>query len=340
MGPLTVPKCFRTPITPESQTSVIAPNTLLLKPSVLLGYDPRNQPNPIWGLTYDGDAQLRGIPTNRFKSCFYVNDIKATVAATYHVSDVDKFQAYLSRNQSIVLQIDVQVRNQMGRTETYSFNVFRYIPNPSRREERQALETPQGVYCPNRTQTIRVPSNIPERASSSVESYIPILNNSIVSSHSLFDTEFQFSRFDAWYPDPSGGPAWLHMTEIHDFGVGLSYRFNHTNRHCRVRDINPNSNDAVPTDADSSLLQMGNPQHLFLMDDIEYQYTGEKRCRDRVWCHVWIGEKPMPNNTVQHREWYWATSFNGEPLAQMIPMKFIIRQSLMDVPIFSSETSK
>jgi hypothetical protein len=262
------------------------------------------------------------------------------VAATYHVSDVTKFQAYLPSNQSIILQIDVRVRNQAGRQDAYSYNVFRYTPNPGRREERQALETPAGVFCPNRSATLAVPGNIPERASTNAEIYMPAFNNSIVSSHNLYDTEFQFSRFDAWYPDPSGGPAWLHMTEIHDFGVGLSYHYNHTNQHCRVRNISTNFNDGVAVEENPSLIQMGDPQHLFLMDDITFIYTGEKRCRDRVWCHVWIGEKPMPNNTVQHREWYWASNVNGEPLAQWIPMKLVIKQMLLDIPVFSFEMSK
>ena len=56
---------------------------------------------------------------------------------------------------------------------------------------------------------------------------------------------------------------------------------------------------------------MGSPQHLCLMDDRRNYYTGEKRCRDRIWCHVWIGEKLLESNTSQHREWYWAPSIMG-----------------------------
>jgi hypothetical protein len=63
------------------------------------------------------------------------------------------------------------------------------------------------------------------------------------------------------------------------------------------------------------------------MDDMIYQYTGEKQCRDRVRCHVWIGEKAMPNNTgFEHREWYWASQINGEPLQQWIPMKLVLNR--------------
>ncbi|CAF1296429.1 unnamed protein product [Rotaria sordida] len=332
-----VPVCLRQVITPESETSVIQPNTLFVKPSILLGYDPRNEPNRQWGIRYDGDEDLRGIPTNRFKSCFYVNDIKATVSATYYVSDVNKFQAYLPANTSIIVKLDVTISHPSGRRESYTYNVFRYTPNPQRSEERQALETPAGVFCPNRTSTLAVPANIPERVSANSEVLIPNLNSSIISSHNLYDTEFQFTRFDVWYADPAGGQRWFHMTEIHDFAVGLSFQYNNTNGQCTVRDINTNGNDAVPTDGSPNLLQMGSPQHLLLMDDIIYQYTGEKRCRDRVWCHVWIGEKPMPNDTVEHREWHWAASVNNEPLQNLIPMKLVLRRYVSGILLFSVE---
>jgi hypothetical protein len=88
-----------------------------------------------------------------------------------------------------------------------------------------------------------------------------------------------------------------------------------------------NGPDAVAVDGQPNLVQMGDPAHAFLMDDIEYQYTGEKRCRDRVWCHVWIGEKATPDNKgFEHREWYWASNVNGEPLQPWVPMKLVLNR--------------
>ncbi|CAF1511735.1 unnamed protein product [Adineta steineri] len=330
-NPLQTPKCVRQVIDTTSETTVYQSNTLMLKPSALLGFDGRNQINPLWGIQYDGDEDLRGIPTNRFKSCFYLDDIKATVSATYYISNVKKFQSYLPANQSIILQIDVRVKNYLSKMNSYTYNVFRYIPNPNRRQERQALETPAGVFCPNRTSILSLPTDIPERITINSESFIPEVNSSIYSSHGLFDNEFQFTRLDLWYPDPSGGPIWSHFTEIHDFGTGLAYNYNHTTRQCMVNDINTFFGDAESVEGQPNLVQMGSPQHLIVMDDITNHYTGEKRCRDRVWCHVWIGEKKYPNNTVQHQEWYWASTFNGEPLQRMIPMKMVWKTYVNDV---------
>ncbi|CAF0938858.1 unnamed protein product [Rotaria sp. Silwood1] len=332
-----LPICAKQEITSQTETSIILPKTLTVKPSVLLGYDPRNQRNTQWGIRYDGDEDLRGIPTNRFRSCFYLSDIQATVSAAYYVSDVNKFQAYLPPGTSIILRLDVNISHPTKGRDTYAYNVFRYTPNPRRHEERQALETPQGVFCANRISTLAVPSNIPDRISANSELFVPNFNSSIVSSHNLYDTEFQFTRFDAWYADPNGGPRWFHFTEIHDFAVGLSYQYNHSNYQCTVRDINTGGNDAIPSDGNPNLLQMGSPQHLLLMDDIAYQYTGEKQCRDRVWCHVWIGEKQIANGSLEHREWYWAASVNEEQLEHWIPTRLVIKRYSSETLVFSYE---
>ncbi len=334
------PDCTRQVITPTSFTSITEDGTIYLKPSIILGFDPRNQQNTLWGIRYESDGFLRDIPTNIFKSCFYVSDINATVKVTYHVANADNFQTYLSRNESIILQFDVNITAHQERQQTYTYNIFRYIPNPSRREERQALETPAGVYCVNRTSAIAVPSNIPERVSANSETSAPTLNNFIVSTRNLYDTEFQFTRFEVWYADPRGGLDWEHRTEMHDFGVGLRYHYIHRTRRCYVSDINPNGTDVASVDGDPNLVQMGNPQHLFLMDDITYQYTGEKRCRDRVWCNVWIGENHLPNNVIEHREWYWAVRVNNDPLTQWLPMKLVIKRYVSGNLNSSFELSK
>ncbi|CAF4383065.1 unnamed protein product, partial [Rotaria magnacalcarata] len=73
-----VQKCFRQELTSTSETSVIAPKTLYVKPSILLGFGPRNEENKLWGNLHVGTTDLRGIPANKFISCFEVPDIDAT----------------------------------------------------------------------------------------------------------------------------------------------------------------------------------------------------------------------------------------------------------------------
>jgi hypothetical protein len=269
----TRPVCLRQVINLDiSHTSTIQSNTLFVKPSVLLGYDGRNQLNPQWGVRELGSSTLRGIPTNMFKSCFHVPDIQATVTAIYQVADVSKFQTYLPTNQSIILEMNVQVISDSGQTESYTYNVFRYTPNPSEREIQQALETPAGVFCPNRTNTLPLPSNLPERLSVNSEIFITTANQSIASTHQLVDQPFQFTRFDVWFPNPNGIDL-NHLTELHDFGTGLSYRYNHETHRCIVDDIKPGSSDTVEVVGQPNLVQMVSA----LKINIDHSYKNVKR---------------------------------------------------------------
>lgn len=333
------PDCVRQVITQDSQTSIFEENTLFLKPSIILGFNSRNDRNPLWGIRYDSDGNLRDIPTKIFKSCFNITDINATAKVTYHVSDATKFQAYLPANESLILRLDVNITNGAIQ-RVYTYNVFRYIPHPYQTWEQLELETPSGVYCQNRTSLVPVPINIPDRIISNSESSLPTFNNSLFSSHNYFDNEYQYSRFDVWFADPSGESDWFHAGELHDFGAGLSYQFNYGTRQCLVRDIGANTFDAVPVDGNPNLFQMSTAQHLFGMDDMTYQYTGERPCRDRVWCNVWIGENRYRNGTVDHREWYWATKMNGVDISPWIPIKMIGKRYISGVLNFTFETSK
>lgn len=335
------PTCIVETIDTTSQTSVVEPGSLLLKPSVLLGFDELNRNNSHWGVNLVGQTTIRGMPALVFSSCYFVDDIQATVAATYYVSSTDQqlFQPFGQVNRSSILQIDVKIKDVRGRRDEYTYHVYRYIPNPGRREERQALETPAGVYCPGRSAGLPVPANVPNRVSANSEVYLPNFNSTILTAHRLFDTEFEFTRSDLWYLDQKTGAA-MHYTELHDFATGLSYRYNHADRQCTVSNITVDGNEAVPVEGNPNLLQISNPQHFFLLDDVEYQYTGEKRCRDRVVCHVWIGEKTGQNNITEHREWYWANSVNDQPLVQWLPMKFVLKQYMSGVLLNTVEISK
>lgn len=333
------PECLKREITPESQTSIIDDQNLYLKPSIILGFDPRNHRNPHWGVRFESNGVLRNIPTKIFKSCFNITDINATAKVTYHVSDVTKFQAYLPANESLILQFDVNITNGQI-PQVYTYNVFRFTSNPYQLWERQELETPSGVYCRNRTSTLPVPTNLPDRFILNGESAVPTFNSSIYSSHNFYDDQFQYARFDVWFPDPFRRSSWFYATEIHDYAVGLIYQFNHRTRQCLVNDIASDTFDSVPVDGNPNAFQMGSVEHLFLMDDINYQYTGEKLCRDRVWCNVWIGENQYRNGTVDHREWYWATRVNDIPISSTIPIKLIVKRYEGTILNYTYEMSK
>ncbi|CAF4462713.1 unnamed protein product [Rotaria sp. Silwood2] len=335
----TRPQCVRQIIQSTSETSIIQPNRLFLKPSVLLGFDVRNQVNKLWGIQYIGDEDLHGISANIFTSCFYVNDTRTTVSATYHVSDATKSQTYLPQNISLILQISVKSINEVGYKESYQYNVLRYTPNPNRDEEFETIETPPGVFCLNRTSQLILPSSISPVAIGNGERFSSQETFPVVSSRSAYHVQYDFSRFDVWHPNISNESQLLHTTELHDFRTGLKYQYNSATGQCSVLNMTSNDTDAMTVNGKPNFIQMGSVQHFFAMDDIPYQYTGEKRCRHHVSCNVWIGEKVLPNNSFQYREWYWVKGINNELLSYWAPWKMVIKNYANDVLSYMVESN-
>lgn len=237
------------------ETSNVVTRTLFAKPSILLGFDQRNQPNTHWGVRFVGNSNIRGIPTNVFESCFYIADLQATASVFYQFSDSNLFQNNLLNNQSMIIQMDVRIAKSDKEIVSYIYNVLRYIPNPKYRELQQILETPTGVFCQNRTNTLAVPTRIPERFSGNSEVLLPTWNQSIFSSNQLFDEFFQFTRAELWMPKQNASGV-SRLTEIHDFAIGLSYSYDYETHQCRVNKLTLNGGDAAPVDGSPALLQM------------------------------------------------------------------------------------
>lgn len=313
-----IPNCIRKMISVNTSTSILD-STNIIKPSVLLGFDGRNKPNPNFGTKYVGHSFARHVPVNIFDGCFYLPEAQLTVAATYYMSDNAQFQGLDPTNQSFPLRIEVRMKSRaMGSEATYVYNIFRYENNPRKGHERQTLETPAGVYCSNRTSSISLPTSMPESFSFNIE--LLDTNNplTIISSRNLYDTSLHFVRFDVWSENV------LYYTALLDYATGLYYHFEPAARHCVVSDIIATDVGAVPVDGRPELIQMIDGFHLFLMSDIVYQYTGSRRCRDHVLCHVWLAQSPVANETdIEHREWYWAYQFNGQVLEKWVPVKFV-----------------
>ncbi|CAF1014057.1 unnamed protein product [Didymodactylos carnosus] len=311
-----VPLCLKSVIDNQFPTSNVSGT--VLKPSILLGYDSKNKINPAWATRFVGETILRGIPVDIFIACFYVQDIQTTVEATYYYSNVTKFHGYLGRNTPILLQIDVKTV-AFGKQESYQYNIFRYTPYPRPNQEIRALETPTGYFCKNRNSTKPLPSDLPERLSVNSETQVPQLNNTILSGHELFDKQAEFVRLDLFFGRLG------HFTEIHDYRTGLSYRYEHMTQRCTVNDINGQF-DGVQVEGQPNIVRMRDGLEFFLLDNTTFHYTGVRHCRERVNCHVWIGEKALDGNRkgTQHREWYWAFEMNGVELRNLIPIKFIM----------------
>lgn len=289
-------------------------SAIFVKPSVLLGYDARDKFNPSFGVNFNGTSILKFMPVNIFKSCFYLNDVRQTLAVTYYMTDIEKFPSLGYMNESIPLRIEVQTKSG-----TYFYNIFRFLPNLTLERLQRATSLPSGTFCLNQTNTKPIPDKIAASISINGEVFQPHEKKFVIDSFdTIYDRLLKFARFKTFM---SNGEQSI---EVHDFTNGLVYHYLPRTRQCKVWAIDANTSDAALVPGQSQYFQMIKPIHLFLLDDMNFQYIGSKECHSQMLCHVWIGENSLSNQSgFERREWYWAYKFNNETIDPWIPVLLV-----------------
>ncbi|CAF1080776.1 unnamed protein product [Rotaria sordida] len=331
-----LPVCLRQVIEPVATTSTIQ-SAIFVKPSVLLGYDARDAINPNFGTKFIRTSQLRFMPVNIFESCFYLNDSHVTVAVTYYMTDIATFPSFGYMNYSVPLRIEVRTKSAPdGNEGTYFYNIFRFLSDLTVEQQQQALSIPPGIFCLNQTNTKPAPSNFSDKISMNGEVLILFGKEIIIESlDTIYDRSFQFAQFKSWSKNGE------QTIELHDFATGLVYRYLASTRQCKVWTFNSSMSDAIPMPGQSQFFQMASPLHLFLLDNMNFQYTGSRECHSHMLCHVWIGENARSNQSgFERREWYWAYQFNNQTIEPWIPIRLInTRLDAQHKPIALMETN-
>ncbi|CAF2123479.1 unnamed protein product [Rotaria magnacalcarata] len=294
-------QCARSEMQPNENFLFIT--SQYLKPSILLGFDGRNNNNIGFFTRYIGEETIRGgILTEKFQSCFYIYQGNLTINATYYLTASPPNEANINRIPDFV-QIDVRSNNY-----PYTLNIIRYVSNPS-----LTLTTPSGVYCPNRIQTKEFPKNLPSRLSLHSEAYT--LKNSDIPSrietfNRLIDETLKFERID--YDLGVVLKPMLPDTLFVDYAYNLTYMYTRATEQCTVQNANANPMETTT----EILFQFG-----ALGDSIKFQYTGLTTCgRKHLQCYRWIGQRNI-NNVIQQYEWYWSAKYNEIDLSEFIPIK-------------------
>ncbi|CAF1433251.1 unnamed protein product [Rotaria sp. Silwood1] len=253
------------------------------------------------------------------------------------MTDIEKFPSFGYINDSVPLRIEVRTKSAPdGNEGSYFYNIFRFLPNLTPEQQQQALSMPAGVFCSNQTNTKPSPSNLSDKISMNGE--ILILFGKELAAESfdtIYDRSFQFAQFKSWLNNGE------HTIELHDFATGLVYRYLTSTRQCKVWTINSSISDAVPLPGQSQFVQMAKPLHLFLLDDMNFQYIGSRECHSQMRCHVWIGENALLNRSqYERREWYWAYQFNNQTIEPWIPIRLVnTRLDAQHKPIAVMETN-
>jgi hypothetical protein len=276
----------------------------ILKPSVLLGFDGRNNYNNQFFTRYIGEEKIRdGILTKKFQSCFFLAQQNLTINATYYLNASPRNQARINTAPDFV-QIDVRSNGY-----PYSFNIIRFESNPSLR-----IKTPPGVHCLDRTNTKELPKNLPTRLSLHTEIYKPPFDNTQSNIESLdrfYDEALEFERI-TYNMDHPIRPS---DRVLIDHSANLTYMYTRETQQCVVNNIYNSPMESI----NGIMFQFAT-----INNSIPFQYTGITTCaREHVQCHRWIGQRDS-GLFVQRYEWHWTAKYNHIDLQELIPIKLNI----------------
>ncbi|CAF0865652.1 unnamed protein product [Rotaria sordida] len=294
-------KCNRSKI--QSNEYLLFITNQYIKPSILLGFDGRNNYSMGFYTRYIGKEIIRdGILTKKFESCFYINQGNLTINATYYLSESPPNEMHINSAPDFV-QIDVRSSNYL-----YTYNIIRYVSNPS-----LTFTTPSGVYCPNRINRKEFPQNLPSRLLVQAEIYIPKTNDTtskIESYNRFIDETLKFERIDYSIGKIITPPQPNQI--LIDYSTNLSYMYTSETQQCTVMNASIHSIGTT----NEILFQFGTTNN-----SIQFQYTGITNCeREHVKCHRWIGQRDL-NTLIQQYEWYWSAKYNEIDLSEFIPIK-------------------
>jgi hypothetical protein len=311
--------CVRSEIGSNEYLPFIA--SQIVKPSILLGFNGRNNYSQTFYTRFIGKEIIRdGILTDKFQSCFFIDQQNLTINATYYLSELPPNEINTNIAPDIV-QIDVHSNNY-----PYTYNIIHYISNPS-----ITITTPSSVFCPNRINRKEFPQNLPSHLFLHAESYTPKnddMPSKIDSYNRLIDEELEFERIDF-----STNQMLISNRLLIDYSTNLSYMYIHEKQQCIVMNASTHLMETI-----NEILFEFNTRN----NSILFQYTGLNKCeREYVECHRWIGQYDS-DKLIQQYEWYWSAKYNEIDLKELIPIKINLKTILKTEPqkIIKQEISK
>lgn len=311
--------CHRSDIGTQESLSFITSD--LIKPSILLGFNGRNNYSQLFSTRYIGKEIIRnGILTNKFQSCFFLEQENLTINATYYLSETPPNEIHINTAPDLI-QIDVQTNNY-----PYTYNILRYQSNPS-----STITTPSGTYCPNRINKKEFPQDLPTHLLFYAEAYTlqsKDISSKMDSYNRLIDEQLEFERIDYGLSN-----MLIPSRLLLDYSTHLSYMYILETQQCIIMNITNHTMGTI-----NELLFQFNYRN----NSIHYQYTGLYECeREHVLCHRWIGQYDT-NTSNQQYEWYWTGKYNDLDINEFIPVKVNIKTILKgeSQKIINQEISK
>ncbi|KAK7497756.1 hypothetical protein BaRGS_00010890 [Batillaria attramentaria] len=245
-----------------------------------------------------------GAVAQAWRSCIYMPNMAATFNATWYFTAKGIWVSTIG--DQVPLSLHIQGRtagaNPHDFEHQYVFADFR--PNFADIDDTTSLfETSQGVYCPNRVNTMPLP-NVTNNFSFKME-VVDTATQLIDTIEEYYDYDIRVMRYEfqsligsVYGPNP--------VRRVHDFNTGVAYVIDKVLGNCTVTPISNLGFDAQSTSAAN--VRMRTKEEFFDLNT-KYTYTGTRTVRD-IECDVWLGVKddwPSANSFETHWEWYFTT---------------------------------
>jgi len=249
------------------------------------------------------NATMRGLSVDAYTSCQYwsLGQQHQDMTVTHYFSDNKTFTD--SRPVPVAIKVEGNgvLKNQtQAMTHVYSFFNFKFSV------DKNALETPEGVYC-ERRHAYPFP-NTPNFIKFSAETIDKVEGNTHYMEE-IFDVDDRFAIMtmqDAASYSSSTGMG--RRTYFRDYRTGLSFDIDNIGQSCAVRNISDPTEAKLPYD----FIQGGKVHQLtadqfFYKANNTYQYLGQRNIRS-IPCDVYVTKanlltEPGPKATL---EWYFA----------------------------------
>lgn len=262
---------------------------------------------------YMGQATIRGMLVDHWKSCMYWNSIDATMEVhwyfttpTWGMADGRSQVPVRCTVTGNVWEVSKGVRNPRKFTHTYEFSEF--LTDDMAGLKTKTFETPSGVICPGRKDTKPLPT--PHKAFSFIAEILTPSTKTIAFIKELYDQDMGLVRYD-YIPSADSISQFGYglLTQVHDFSEGIAYVIDPNIGNCTAQPIDGTGFDAKFVDNNNFFVRIRTPAEFFYFDQANYAYEGVKNVRG-VDCDVYITQRtdwpPLTTGYTSKWEWYFA----------------------------------
>lgn len=254
---------------------------------------------------YNGTSEVRGIISDAWVSCQYIDILQATALVVWYISRREEWDMQLGAGtiplRMVATGVQVTPQNtQVNFTHIYDFFNYEQSVNPA------AFVVPNGVYCPNRVTPDDKPFPQVPNVFYFVGEIIDPYKNQFSYMEEAYDNVSRVSAF-RFKGDVTSLTGMNQYAELNDYNTGVSYILDTIAGSCSLSPVKDGL-AAFSVAVNGQQVRLKTPREFFMDSSIQYQYAGSSVVR-QIPCERWVATTTSAqgyNGTTVVVEWYFA----------------------------------